>query len=289
MGERRAVFYECQNVEGNVAFDRLKAVTEINGLDDSEWRVSYDDTDDLAVIVDQVGGPKSPTRLRFLRIRGDAPFVLSAARNLSPVQVEQDERITEFTHMVIFQDGFLAALTQRDAPSHKRLGNYLAEVSDQHTSIVNLYRTDVISRLKKLRKGGIKKASIKIRQSEAAKISEQKGRKGLNAIFKAGRESGSVTLGVEFSVGHFNAYLDDDFAGEIEDLAEYRDSLEQLVVSGIDENGVRDTINLKHERIASIIEYERSMSDSEIYGQMIRCRDDLKSTMGDLDNAARGG
>ncbi len=151
MAERKVVFYECQDIEGSPAFNRLGAAGIINSLDDGEWKVDdYDGASQFGVIVDQVGTKGKPTQLRFLRIREDAPFVLSAARKLTPVQVEEDERISEFTHVVIWPDGFMGAIGSRDAPSHKRLSLYFDVATDEYTCIVNLFDPDALKRLHEL-------------------------------------------------------------------------------------------------------------------------------------------
>src|SRR5258708_5946806 len=67
MAERRVVFYECQDIENQPPFDRLKAVGGINDLDDEDWRVPDGDFD-LGVIVDRQGSSTEATRLRLIRI-----------------------------------------------------------------------------------------------------------------------------------------------------------------------------------------------------------------------------
>ena len=109
MAERQVVFYECQDIDQRTPFARLKAVGGINNLDDEDWRVPDGDFD-LGVIVDRKGSSTEPTRLRLLRIRPDAPYMLSAARQLTQVEVADDENITEFTSVVLWPDNFMAAI-----------------------------------------------------------------------------------------------------------------------------------------------------------------------------------
>ncbi len=123
MAERKIVFYKCQDTDQQKPFDRLKAVRGINDLNDEDWRVPDGDFD-LGVIVDKKGSSAMPTRLRLLRIRPDAPYMLSAARQLTQVEVADDENITEFTSVVLWPDNFMAAISSRDAPGHKRLSLY---------------------------------------------------------------------------------------------------------------------------------------------------------------------
>jgi hypothetical protein len=165
--ERQVVFYAYEDVEDAEPFDRLAAVSGINRLDDADWRVPDIDGDsEVGVIVDQVGDAKKPSRLRFLRIRPDAPFVLSAARKLTPVQVREDERISEFTHVVLWADGYMGAISSRDAPSHKHLSHYFEETSGQMMHVVNLFDPDTLKRLRELKKYGLRNVKVKLKNSE---------------------------------------------------------------------------------------------------------------------------
>jgi hypothetical protein len=289
MPDRTVVFYECQDIENRDPFDRVAAVSGINNLSDKDWRVPhYSGDGELAVIVDQVGDGRTTSHLRFLRIRPDAPFILSAARELSPVEVEQDERISEFTHLVIFPDGFMGAITSRDAPQHKWLGYYFQQACDQDTHIVNLYRSDVVQRLKQLKKGGLSAVSVKVRTSEIEQIANDEQAKGFKQILNAGKGTAAVTIGVQLSVGRHNTHLSDGIAAEAVHLGENADMLEQMIVRGKDEDGVRDTINMKAERVAWGVEIEAAAEDGVYYSAIRRARREAQQATGALNQAARG-
>lgn len=289
MPERTVVFYECNDVDQRDEFDRVAAVSGINNLSDEDWRVPHFSGDgELAVIVDQVGDATTPSHLRFLRIRADAPFILSAARELSPVEVEQDERISEFTHAVLFPDGFMGAITSRDAPRHKWLGYYFQQACEQHTSIVNLYRSDVVKRLKELRKGGISAVSVKVRTSDADQIANDDQAKGFRAFFNAGKGTESATIKVELSVGRHRTHLSDNIAAGAEHLGQNADMLEQMIVRGKDEAGVRDVINMKTERVGSTTDIDGAAQDGVYYSAIKRVRLEAEQAMGPLNRAARG-
>lgn len=290
MPERQVVFYECQNIEDCPAFNRLAAVRDINGLDDEDWRVAdYDGVSELGVIVDQVGKADKPSRLRFLRIREDAPYVLSAARKLSPVEVKKDERISEFTHMVIWPDGFLGAISSRDAPAHKHLSLYLEQTAEQHAHIVNLFDPDTVKRLRELAKSGLRSVKVKLRSSELAQIEDDNAVTGFGNLFKAGRGTDAVTLGFELGVGRKrDAILDADLAKGAVELAVMGDQLESMLVKGRDKHGEIQEINMKKERISEGIEIPESASNTQVYKKIKEGRRTVEKRMGSLDRAARG-
>lgn len=290
MPERQVVFYECQDIEDCAAFDRLAAVRGINDLDDEDWRVAdYDGASDLGVIVDQVGKVDKPSRLRFLRIREDTPYVLSAARKLSPVEVDEDERISEFTHVVIWPDGFLGALSSRDAPAHKRLSLYFEETADQDTHIVNLFDPDTVKRLRELAKNGLRSVKVKLRSSELVQIEHDQAVTGFGNLFKAGRGTDAVTLGFELGVGRKrDAVLDADLAKGAVELAVMGDQLESMLVKGRDKHGEIQEINMKKERVSEGIDIPESASNAQVYKKIREARKAVENRMGSLDRAARG-
>jgi hypothetical protein len=194
MPERQVVFYECQDVDGAADFDRISALTDINNLDDDDWRVQDFDTH-LAVIVDRVGTATRTSRLRLLRIREDAPYKLSAARQLTLVEVEDDESISEFTYVVIWPDKFLGGISSRDAPGHKKLTRYFAETSGERTHIVNLFWPDVVARLRELRANELRQVRVKVQTSNLEQIEADRQVRGFGQLFNAGLGTDAATIG----------------------------------------------------------------------------------------------
>ncbi|MGE5282820.1 MAG: DUF6731 family protein [Chloroflexota bacterium] len=291
MPERKVAFYECQNVDGSPAFDRLAAAEAINGLDDSDWKVpDYDGASQFGVIVDQVGTKSKPSQLRFLRIREDAPYVLSAARKLTPVQVEEDERISEFTHVVIWPDGFMGAISTREAPSHKRLSLYFDLATNEYTHIVNLFDPDAFKRLHELVDNDeLRNIKIKLQSSQLDHIEEAKKVRGFGNILKAGRGTEAVTIGIEVGVGRSRTVsLDPELAAGAVELAEMGDQLEQMIVKGRDKHGDIQTINMKWERIAEEISVADGVDNATIYALIREARKQVEKRIGKLDRAARG-
>lgn len=290
MPERQVVFYECQNLEDCDDFDRIAALTGINDLDDEDWRVpDYDGVSEFGVIVDRVGDAAKSSRLRFLRIRQDAPFVLSAARKLTPIEVKEDERISEFTHVVMWPDGFLGAISSRDAPSHKRLSLYFEGASEQHSHIVNLFDPDAIKRLRELKKYGLRNVKVKLRNSEIKQIEEDEGVRGFSNLLSAGKGTHAVTVGIELGVGRAHSMaLDPELAAGAVELAEMGDQLESMVVRGRDKNGDIQTINMKRERVSAGVDIPDGANNARVYRGIRDARKMVEKRIGGLNRAARG-
>jgi hypothetical protein len=289
MAERQVFFYECQDVVQRQAFDRLKAVAGINGLSDVDWRVP-DRESDLGVLVDRPGTASSATYLRFLRIRSDAPFKLSVARELQPIEVAENENITEFTWAVIWPDGFLAAVSSRDAPGHKKLSSYFHNTSGEQVHIVSLFRPDVVQRLKELREGGLRSVKIKLQTSHIQQIEADERTRGFWQFWRAGRGTEAATIGVELTVGRSgpDATLNNGLGLSVQALADHVDLLESMHVSGLDRNGEKETINIKHERVGGPIDITGNTSNQAVFRAVDRTRRAVEEDSGPLSQAARG-
>lgn len=289
MAERQVVFYECQDIDKRPPFDRLKAVGGINDLDDEDWQVPDGDYD-LGVIVDRPGSASITSRLRLLRIRPDAPYMLSAARKLTRVQVAANEHIAEFTHAVFWPDNFMAAINSRDAPGHKRLSLYFDVTSDQDTHMVSLFRPDVVQRLKVLREHGLRSVQVKVQTSHLAQIEADTGTKGFGQFWKAGKGTDAATIGIELTVGRSgpDATLNNAFGLSAEALADHIDLLESMHVKGREQHGEIEEINMKHERIGVAVDIEPRASDDDVYRVIERARKTAEKDAGKLSDAARG-
>ena len=80
---------------------------------------------DENVLVLFVTSAKFPIQLQFGRIRrSDLPLIENAGQ-ISPLKIAQGAGILDWSHLVLFEDGILAAEFNRDAPRIARLGEYL--------------------------------------------------------------------------------------------------------------------------------------------------------------------
>lgn len=292
MAEKSVVFYECLDVQKYPAFDYKLAVEGINSLPDAQWRVKEPSiASDLAVIVDQEATATKPAHLRFLRIREDAPFKLDAARKLAPVEVAQNEAITEFTWLVLWPDHYLAGVSMRDAPTHKKLQTYFNATSGQQTHIVNLFRPDVLKRLKEMQnKGTLRKLQVSVRMSELENLASKKALAGFRSILAAGKEADALTLDVTLSIGrgHPQEALSNGVAASAVELAGSVDLLESMNVVGIDAQGERREINMKQERVGDTINVEASSTNAAIFRDIEKARSAVEEEIGPMSKATRG-
>jgi len=289
VAERQIVFYECQDFPEIDPFDLAAALAGINNLGDTDWR-QMDGDDHLAVIVEKEAEGKKPAHLRFLRIRPDAPFRLTATRKLSPVEIEEDENITEFTWAAIWPDGFMGAVSSRDAPNHKKLGDYFFATSEEATHIVNLFRPDMVQRLKALTDNGLRQVQVKVRTSQFQQKEFDEKRTGFLQFWRAGNGTDAATIGVDLSVGRAgpDAILAKEIGSGVTYLAEHVEAVESLHVKGYNNSGEIETINLKQERLKQPIEITPASAAKDVYANIRRARRDLEKEIGALGNAARG-
>jgi hypothetical protein len=292
MAEKSVIFYECLDVQKHPTFDCKLAIKGINSLPDPQWRVTEPSiASDLAVIVDQEATSTKPAHLRFLRIREDAPFKLDAARQLAPVEVAQNEAITEFTWLVLWPDHYLAGVNMRDAPTHKKLQMYFNATSGQQTHIVNLFRPDVLKQLKEMQtNGSLRKLQVSVRMSELENLASKKSLTGFKSILAAGKEADALTLDVTLSIGrgHPEEALSNGVATSAVELAGSVDLLESMNVIGIDAQGERREINLKQERLGGAINLEASSTNAAIFREIEKVRGAVEGEIGPMSKAARG-
>lgn len=82
-------------------------------------------TDADNVLVLFVSSTIYPIKLQFGRIRrADLPLIENAGQ-ISPLKIAQGAGILDWSHLILFEDGILAAEFNRDAPRIARLGEYL--------------------------------------------------------------------------------------------------------------------------------------------------------------------
>jgi hypothetical protein len=287
MAERQIVFYACQDFQRLPAFDRLAAVRGINDLSDADWRVQDYETE-MGVIVDRVGDARTSTRLRFIRIREDSPHVLTAARQLSLLAPPEGE-FSEFTWAVIWPDNYMAAVSSRDAPGHRRLAVYFKETSGQRTDIVNLYQPDVVQRLNEIKRR-LRSVDIRVQTSRLEQMEADERTRGFAQLLRAGTgTTDAAQIELKLSVGRDpEATLSDDLGQETVDVARQAELLERLVVKGRDHDGVIQEIDMKKERLTVPVDVGPTASDQYIYNEIEHARALIERDYNSLDRGARG-
>jgi hypothetical protein len=82
-------------------------------------------TDADNVLVLFISSTSYPLKLQFGRVRrSDLPLIENAGQ-ISPLKIAQGAGIMDWAHLILFEDGILAAEFNRDAPRISRLGDYL--------------------------------------------------------------------------------------------------------------------------------------------------------------------
>ena len=103
-----------------------EAVAYIDGLpfnDQGRYLVTASDDVVLALFVTSAS---YPIKIQFGKIRRSALPMVEDGGEVSPLKIAQSAGILDWSHMVIFEDGTVAAEFNRDAPRIARLGEYLA-------------------------------------------------------------------------------------------------------------------------------------------------------------------
>ncbi|MDO8211011.1 hypothetical protein [Conexibacter sp. CPCC 206217] len=272
---RRIVFYAVEDLDPETPFDIEAALDPINDLEERVWVVS-DHGLLMAVIVDEIGEGDEPSCFRFLRIRDDRPYIIGPDREPELVEIEQDYRVTDFTYAMLWPDGFLGAISSRDAPVIKYLSTYFSKTTRQRCRIENIYASDVVQRFKKLKKR-LTKATVKIGTAEAEQMEADEELKGFKAFFVAGRESEAVTVNVELSVDRKrDRFLHKSVAAGVGRLATYGDLVDALVIVGEDAQGRRQELDMKRQRIFRRVLYEQTDTNDMMYARIASARREVE-------------
>ncbi|MGH7488123.1 MAG: hypothetical protein ACREMY_21380 [bacterium] len=258
--QRRIVFYRWENVPGDAPpFDRVGAATAISQLPDADWASEEADGFITAVLVDRPGDDNGATWLRCFRLRqgDDLPHVISARRQASPLQLQGDESVGDWTHVVIWPDGYAAHDSRRDAPALSRLRAYLGDQVNQWVRFVPLYDRSLIDQLDALDE--VKAVQIKFELSKADQRA-QAAQVGLFAgLLQVGQSTGAVTIDTKVSVGQKRSiFLNHEVKDEVTGLADQAEGfLDNLVVTGLANNEVV-TVDLLRRRLDERILVNRS-------------------------------
>lgn len=289
MIERNVVFYAISDLDEDAPFDRIAALGPINGLREANWVVDVGDMK-FGVIVDEIGTATTPSRLRFLRLRDDRPYVVGPDRRPALVQVTAEQKITEFTYVVVWPDKVVAAIAGRDAPSPRHLARYLRETSNQMIQVDNLYRSDVVEAIRSM-KDRLRKVDLRIHTSEAVQLENDAQLSGFKGFFAAGRETEALVISISIGVGRKRrATLSEEVGDETVRLAGYGDILDQLEVTGRDDTGQRVLVKLKHQRLGHPIAFNADDEVDSIFELVAGAKSALTNAEGDdvFQRAARG-
>jgi hypothetical protein len=256
---RRIVVYGWEDHDGFPEFDRPRAGRSIEGLPDGAWALEEDDGFVTGAVIDRVGSRSAPTCLRFFRLRSgdDLPHVLNARHEASPLQLERNEAITDWTHVVIWPDHFAAHDSRRDAPSLARLATYFRERANQRVRFFPLYDRSLIDQLDSLDE--FKALDIKFQLSRAEQLEPADQAGMLGGLIAVGQDADAVTVETRVSVGQSRAQrLSQRLRGEVHELAQHAEEiLDKLVITG-ERDGRTVTIDVLRRRLDDDVRVRRS-------------------------------
>jgi hypothetical protein len=252
---RRIVFYGWEDIEGMPSFERLPAVAAIRGLRGRAWSFVEDDFT-TAAIVDRPGTSSAPTCLRFFRLRSgdELPHVVNARREATPLQLQRDESVTDWTHVVLWPDNYAAHDSRRDAPSMSRLRTYFSERANQSVRFYPLYDRSLIDQLEQL--DDIKAVEIKMQLSRAEEL-ERAQRGGLfGGLIDVGEQADAAVITTKVSVGTSRTrFLNPRVRQEVGNLVDRAEELlDNLVITGVHDGTIVeiDVLRRRLERILSV-------------------------------------
>ena len=290
---RRIRFFAWESLPERDEFDLESAIGSIAALDDTNWRYVGSDMT-TAAIVDQhpVGDSQAFLRLFRLRECDDVPYKIDVQRATTPIQIGRGEAITDWTHVVIWRDGYAAHDPHRDAPSLARLSAYFREKTNDRVNFVSLFNRNLINQLRALE--DLRSVELRIARPDALQDAEDRKLGMFEGIFNMARESDSATLATTISVGRSRKRrLNPDLKDEVISLAEIASEyLDHLVVRGVGD-GRLVTIDLLHQRIEKYCSVPRATSDvrqpdpDRMYDAIVSLRREL-DVDGALEAAARG-
>ncbi len=231
---RRIVFYGWEDIEGLPQFEREASARAVGRLQGADWAV-VDDDFVTAVLVDHVGSANEPTCLRCFRLRSgdDVPHVMRRGRVPAPLALEQDEAVTDWTHVVIWPDNRAAHDSRRDAPSLSRLARYLRETTACHVRFFPLYDRTLVDQLQAL--DDIKAVEIQMQVPRAEQLAEA-ARGGLfGGLITVGQEAEALVVTAKVSVGRSRRhFLNRGMRDEVVGLAPRAEELlDNLVITGV--------------------------------------------------------
>lgn len=198
-----------------------------------------------------------PIKIQFGKIRRSALPMVEDGGDVSPLKIAQSAGILDWSHMVIFEDGTVAAEFNRDAPRIARLGEYLAFKSrgilPNAPRFHPLYQRDIIEELENFEAVTILEVEAPI--TEADLIAETD--KNLGSALKAcGRAGGMRRARIILKA---EQRLDNKLKGLARKLVRHgnsREALTFLKATGKTVDGSRP-LNLLEEYLISTEEFLR--------------------------------
>ena len=257
-----------QELQRKVYFFRLAEYTEFHGkLEEAvaaidmlpfndQGRYLTTTTDDVLLAL-FVTTKKYPIKLQFGRIRRSALPMVEDAGEVSPLKISQSAGIIDWSHIVIFDDGTVAAEFNRDAPRLARLGEYMSFKSQgvlpAPPKFYPLFQRAILEELENFQ--GLTILEVEASALDADLIAEAD--KSLSNGFKACQRAGDVKAArlVLKAEGRLDNKLR-ELARRLITSSKAREALSVLQVTGKAAGG-RRTLNMLEEYLVSVEDFIR--------------------------------
>lgn len=173
--------------------DKLESVVahiaDLPFNDQGRYQATSGDDTVLAVFVSSV---TYPIKIQFARIRRDNLPLVEREGAITPLALEKNEGLMDWSHIVIFADGIVAAEFNQDAPRLRRLGQYLMFKGGSNLPsaprFMPLFQRNVMEELENFE--SVTVLELEALTSDADLIAE--GDPNIGAAFKACQKAGNV-------------------------------------------------------------------------------------------------
>lgn len=148
---RRVYFFRVERF-GDIKDGLPDALRRIGNLDfDDQGRYKLDVTSGLRLSA-YPDTASYPLKVRFGKIRRDALPQIEQAGDLQTLELKEDEGLIDICHLILFEDGFVAAEWNPDGPKLAALGPYIFEKGKLNTApkFLSLLERDIVEVIRNL-------------------------------------------------------------------------------------------------------------------------------------------
>ena len=294
--ERRLVFYRWRSVDGAPPFDRLAAAEAIEHLADTPARKLRHGDFSIDVEINAVGDDTAPTKIIIEKLRSyeERPWARAPGEVATPTNIRPDQDMLDFSHAVIWPDGYAAFTVGGLGPAPSALVAFLEFRVDQALALIPLYEQDLVERLRNWR--GLRMVSLSIRNSSAVQTELNATQGAFRGILRQiTQEQDIAVLRTELAVprrgkGARQRLLSIPVEDVVE-LAEHSEAFDSLRVVGLTRAGRIERFDLITQRLQVIRRLPRAAQgghrtdDEATFHALLNARATVESD-GQLQRAA---
>lgn len=216
-----------------------------------------------------------PVKLRFGRTRRDQLPDVESSGKLEALEIAEDAGLIDLSHVIIFEDGYVAAEWNSQGPKLQKLTPYLTEKGDlmEKVNLRNLFERDIVEVVRQL--DGVRILDIDI-PNDAIELAREADPSLADAIFATEKLGATKKIGLTLSADQGSNKLKNlalKLASIIQTRPQERSRFGTLRATGY------DTAN-------SMTRYVDILEDKLVAGEMFPKRD-TRSRSIDSDEAYR--